>query len=203
MFDVLSTLVSQFQQQSLLELVAVLLALAYVWLAARDNIWCWPCAFFSTASYIWVFWEVSLIFNSLLNIFYLIMAIYGWVKWRPGKQKGPVEITSWPAYYHILACSLLLVLGVGLSQVITSPWKGFAQYLDAMVMVFSVYTTFLVAHKVIENWLFWIVINCFAAYLYTMHGLVLTGMLFISYFIFAIYGYLNWRKIATLQTVQE
>ena len=66
-------------------------------------------------------------------------------------------------------------------------------YLDAFITVFSVFTTVLVAHKVRENWLYWIIINLFAAYLYFAKDLALTGILFLCYTGFAIYGYIQWR----------
>ena len=65
-------------------------------------------------------------------------------------------------------------------------------YLDAFITVFSVFTTVLVAHKVRENWLYWIVINLFAAYLYFAKDLALTGMLFLCYTGFAVYGFIQW-----------
>ena len=72
-------------------------------------------------------------------------------------------------------------------------------YLDAFITVFSVFTTVLVAHKVLENWLYWMVINSFAAYLYFAKDMHLTGILFIGYLGFAIYGYMSWQSNKTPQ----
>ncbi len=74
--------VSQFLQTSVLEWLAVILAIAYVWLAARQNVWCWAAAFTSTALYTWIFWQVSLPFQSALNVFYMVMAVYGYWQWH-------------------------------------------------------------------------------------------------------------------------
>jgi nicotinamide mononucleotide transporter len=75
MIELAQQLSEQLAALSWLELIAVVLALAYVWLAARQNIWCWPCAFVSTGIYIWLFWQVSLPFHTLLNVYYLMMAV--------------------------------------------------------------------------------------------------------------------------------
>ncbi|MDP5041289.1 MAG: nicotinamide mononucleotide transporter family protein, partial [Paraglaciecola sp.] len=82
MSEFASQLLQQLSAQSGLEALAVVLALAYVWLAAKQNIWCWPCALLSTAIYTFVFWEVTLPFHALLNVYYMLMAVYGWLQWQ-------------------------------------------------------------------------------------------------------------------------
>ena len=67
-----------------LEALAVVFSLAYLVLAMRENSLCWFCAFFGTAIYIWVFGGVSLYMGSLLHVYYLVMAVYGWYQWRRG-----------------------------------------------------------------------------------------------------------------------
>ena len=146
-----------------LEATAVILAVAYVWLAARENIWCWPCALVSTGIYTWLFWE-------------------------------EIPIQSWSIQKHLVRLVLLTCIAFGLT-VFASMWLDSQYlYLDAFITVFSVYTTMMVAHKVLENWLYWIVINSFACYLYFAKEMYLTGALFIFYVLFAVYGYINWRQ---------
>jgi nicotinamide mononucleotide transporter len=186
-------LIQQLSAQSWLEILAVVLALAYVWLAAKQNIWCWPCALVSTAIYTFVFWEVTLPFHALLNVYYMLMAVYGWLQWQKDKDK-PLTVTSWKVKQHIIAISLLIVISLLLSFLGASIFDSSFLYLDAFITVFSVFTTVLVAKKVRENWLYWIVIDAVAVYLYLVKGLLPTGLLFIIYSIFAIYGYMNWSK---------
>lgn len=193
----MTELIQQFSGQlaalSWLEAIAVLLALAYVWLAARQNIWCWPCAFISTGIYIWLFWQVSLPFHTLLNTYYLIMAIYGWVKWQ-GIDQTSIKVIDWPLRKHVTWIVVLAIVSVVMGALGSSILEADFIYLDAYITVFSVFTTILVAHKVLQNWLYWIVINCFASYLYFSKDLALTGCLFIVYVVFAFYGYQRWRK---------
>ena len=188
------SLLYQVYQQSVAEVIAVILAVAYVWLAAKQSIWCWPCALISTAIYIWIFWEVSLPFNSLLNSYYLVMAVYGWIKWRQIEQSSKMEIVSKSVTFHIVAIVLLFAAGTLIAKIVSFSFQGIYLYLDAIITVFSVFTTLLVAHKVLENWIYWIFINSFAAYLYLANNLILTGILFIAYVGFAFYGYFSWRN---------
>lgn len=90
---------------TMLETVAVVLAVAYLLLAARENIWCWACAFVSTAIYIGLFYSVALLSESLLNVFYLVMAVYGWWQWRGGGAGVNREIHCWPWRRHVLVIS--------------------------------------------------------------------------------------------------
>ena len=68
-------------------------------------------------------------------------------------------------------------------------------FLDAFTTWASVLTTFLVIWKILENWLYWLVIDSISIYLYLDRGLYLTALLFAVYLVIAIFGYLHWRKL--------
>lgn len=205
MIDVFWT---QFAEQSIAEIVAVVLAIAYVLLAAKQNIWCWPCALISTAIYTWIFWDVSLFFQAVLNFYYLIMAVYGWVSWKKMHEKDGETVVTWSVRRH-----LTTMLGIGIISVVTfyATTTVFAEkivFLDVFVAIASGAVTYLMATKVLENWLYWMVINLLAAYLYFSNGLVLTGVLFFGYVLFSIYGYIKWRdskhiEVTTVNQITE
>lgn len=194
MVEFLQVLGQQWASQSMAEVVAVVLAIAYVLLAAKESIWCWPCAFISTGLYTWLFWEVSLPFQSALNAYYLLMAVYGWYKWRKQIEEKVLPVSSWFMQKHVkvilglIACSAALIFAT--SNVLNSDYL----VLDAAITVFSVYVTWMMANKILQNWLYWIVINSAAAWLYWQQGLVLSSVLFAGYVLFAVYGYFSWSK---------
>lgn len=191
--EFLFTLFGQLAAQSALEWLAVLLALGYVWLAARQSIWCWPCALVSTGIYSWLFWRVSLPFHTVLNGYYLLMAVYGWVCWRrQGDDRLPVRQLALRS--HLLLIPALLLVAVGLATLARQWFSSDYVYLDAIITVFSLFTTVLVARKVLENWLYWLAINSWSAYLYFATGLYPTAVLFVCYLGFAVYGYWQWRR---------
>ncbi len=89
----------QFQALAPLELLAVLLAVGYLLLAIRQNIWCWFFAAISTAIYVYLFLQAKLYMESLLNIFYFAMALYGWAIWyfgKVGNAELPVSVCHSP-----------------------------------------------------------------------------------------------------------
>ncbi|WP_088332017.1 nicotinamide riboside transporter PnuC [Lacimicrobium sp. SS2-24] len=203
MSQTIELLAQQWASQSGWELLAVVLALAYVYLAARQNIWCWPCALVSTAIYSWLFWEHTLPLQTVLNVYYLGMAVYGWWQWRAMSRAPDTEVEvkthSWS--YHLVALVTLLFISVLLAGVLRPYFNAQYLYVDALVTVFSLFTTYLVTQKVLENWLYWIVINMLAAWLYWQSGLLLTALLFVGYFGFAVYGYIKWRSSYQEQVV--
>lgn len=191
----MNSLLNQVLATSLAEWVAVVLAIAYVLLAARENAWCWLCAFVSTAIYTGLFWSVSLPFQSLLNAFYMIMAIYGYYQWQQGKgHSTALLIKRWPVIFHVTGIVSCIALAWLLSVVVASQFNSEHLQLDAAINVLSMLTTFMVAHKVLENWIYWFFINAAAAYLYWQTGLVLSSVLFLGYVGFSAYGYLTWYK---------
>lgn len=193
MSDFYQQILEQLSQQSKLELVAVILAVGYVWLAAKQSIWCWPCALFSTGIYTWLFWEVMLPFNSALNAYYLVMAVYGWFQWHEDKGSN-LDIVQWSGRKQLYSIIGLTIISLILSHFASMWLDSNFVYLDAFVTVFSIFATVLVAHKVLENWLYWIVINCFASYLYFAKDMYLTGVLFFVYIGFAVVGYFGWKR---------
>ncbi len=179
----------------LLESLAVILAVAYLLLAARENILCWYCAFASSAIYSVIFWDVSLLMESLLNVFYLVMAVVGWYEWkRGGKEQSGVRIRTLAGWQHgVIIASLIfaaLVNGYLLQMFTGASWP----YLDSFTTWASVLTTFMIVWKVLENWLYWIVIDSISIYLYLDRALYLTVILFGIYIVLAAYGYYSWRK---------
>lgn len=193
MEQILSQLVEQIVATSLAEWLAVVLAIAYVLLAARQSAWCWLAALTSTAIYTWLFWQVALPFQSALNLFYMVMAVYGYWQWhhKPGEDKS---VQSRSLSWHVFAVFGLTAVAVGLGKLAATQFNSEYLWLDAAINVFSVATTFMVAHKILQNWIYWFVINTAAVFLYWQSGLILSACLFLGYVGFSVYGYNQWKQ---------
>ncbi|WP_341829263.1 nicotinamide riboside transporter PnuC [Thiomicrorhabdus marina] len=188
--------------QSGWEWLAVFLGIAYVILAAKNNKWAWPSAFFSTLIYTVLFWEGQLPMQALLNAYYLVMAVYGFWLWNQSEQFKIQEQTTTHVSIHRRSVNfhlLFIGIGFGLSGLIgwylNATEASQMPYLDATVTVFSVMNTVLMARKVLENWLYWIVIDAAAIYLYWESGFYVTIMMFSLYLILAVYGFREWQKL--------
>lgn len=179
----------------LLEILGVILAVAYLLLAAKENIWCWLCAFISSAIYVYLFWQVGLLMESMLNVFYISMALAGWLQWRYGRDKHEgLSIKTLRAWQHGLILLLILLLawlnGWYMQNYTAAAWP----YVDSFTTWASILTTFMVIYKILENWIYWFVIDALSIYLYLDRGLYLTVLLFLIYLVIVVFGFISWRN---------
>lgn len=197
--------VNYFVQLPLWELLAVISSLLYVVLAAKENIWCWPAALISTIIYTVIFYDVYLWMDALLQIYYLAMAVFGWYCWRKVLSPkfdennkstiGAVQaIQTWPLLFHAKIIVLLTACSLAIGWLMDNYTPTDFPYLDSATTVFAVFATYMVAKKVLENWLYWIVIDFVSIYLYLEKGLQPTAVLFGLYVVMAIVGYVMWYR---------
>ena len=186
-----------------LETLAVALGISYLLLAMCENSLCWYCAFFSTAIYVYIFGDVSLYMESALNVYYMGMAVYGWLQWQKGgANHSGVEIDRWTAKHHIICILVILIASVISGYLLSVNTDARLPYLDSFTTWASVLTTVMVARKVLENWLYWIVINSVSIYLYIDRDLDQTAAMFTLYLVLSVLGYVAWKKNYVLQDRQ-
>lgn len=186
---------SGFTAMSHWEYIAVVLSIAYLLLAIKESLWCWPAAFFSTLIYTIMYWNGALLMESLLNFYYMYMAVFGWIVWRKGnKKQSRLMITSWPVNRHVILIALTTLASVVIGYVMQNYTHADFAYLDSFTTCFAVVTTYLVAKKVLENWLYWIVIDAASMYLYYEKGYYPTLVLFVFYTFMAAWGFKTWYE---------
>lgn len=176
------------------EALAVLLAITYLVLAIRQNIWCWAAAAVSTAIYLFIMFEAKLYMESALQVFYLAMAAYGWHQWRRhGQSREVLTVTTWPISYHLFAIVSVLLLAFVSGHLLSEYSDAALPHLDSFTTWGAVIATYMVARKILENWVYWFVIDAISVGLYLNRGLVLTALLFLFYLVLIILGYRSWR----------
>ena len=188
-------LLAAWQASSVWEALAVVLAIAYLLLAIRQNIWCWAAALLSTCIYLVLFFGARLYMESALQIFYAVMAVYGWSQWRGGDPKGnKLRVSRWPWTRHALAIGAILVLSTGSGRLLMQYSNAAIPYLDSFTTWASIVTTYMVARKILENWFYWFVIDSASIYLYLDRELYLTALLFCIYLVLIVVGFVEWQK---------
>ncbi len=185
------------------ESVAVVLAIAYLLLVIRQNIWCWVCAALSSAIYVWLFIVARLYMESLLYAFYVGMAAYGWIIWqRGGHDDANLPIRVWSLNTHIVAVAAIIVLTLSAGWFLSNFTQAAYPYVDSMTTFAAVWATFLVARKVLENWWYWLAIDVVSIAIYWVRGLELSAVLFVIYVILIPIGMSQWWKTYRLQSVR-
>ena len=216
MGEVIAAIAEAISQTSLWEWLAVISSLAYLLLAMRENNLCWYFAFASTLIYTLLFWDVSLLMDSALNVYYMGMAIYGWWYWQRGgassdearnKKGGGIrsnqaqiklndkpQIRRWRPADHGFAALGIVLLSIVSGYLLASNTDAAWPYVDSFTTWASVLTTWMVAQKILENWLYWLVIDGVSIVLYVDRELYPTAVLFAAYVIIVIFGFFSWLK---------
>ena len=182
-----------------LDYLATGTALAYVFLAARDNPLCWWFAAVSTACWGYLSYAVyGLPADALLQLFYFIMAGVGLWKWYRGGTDGEIDpVRRMTKREH--AGVIFGATATGLVLLALIRWGDFATSLatgpDALTTTFSIATTFLLIDRKLENWLYWIVIDLVYVWIYWTQGAVFFAALMVVYVLMAVYGYRSWRTM--------
>jgi nicotinamide mononucleotide transporter len=194
------SILAAFHQMSHWEIAAACMGVAYILLAARASQWCWLFAFLSTLVYTVLFWNDQLPMQALLNFYYMGMAVYGFWAWHThGTPTDQLQIRRWPWFGHLGFVVVGVLLSALVSVYLQHTGQSQSPMLDAYTTVFSVMNTMLIARKILENWLYWAVIDGAATILYVQTGYYATAVLFILNTVLAIAGFISWVKIARQQ----
>jgi len=190
--DILQVITQLNFNWSIIESAAVFFSILYVILAVKESILCWGAAAISVILYIYICYTAQLYPETGLQVFYLLMAFYGYHQWN--KNDSTLKIQQWTTTKHLL----ILLLGASLTFLMgfyfTIYTNAAMPLVDSFTTVFSVFATYMVTKKVLGNWLYWIVIDIVSVYLYFSRDLHLTSLLFIMYTVIAIFGYFSWLK---------
>lgn len=183
--------------------LATATSVAYVILALRENILCWPFGITASAISVVFYFETQLPFEAMLNIFYCLAGIYGWWEWHKGfsqkeksetKKELPITRLKLPTALILLVTGIAgsLVCGAISAHYKTSPLP----WADTAITVFSLIATWMTAKKILENWLLWVFIDGAAVFVYFIKGpeAYLFAFLFILYTFIAIAGHFAWKK---------
>ncbi|HEX5419235.1 MAG TPA: nicotinamide riboside transporter PnuC [Gammaproteobacteria bacterium] len=178
-----------------LETASTVLAVLYLLLVIRENIWCWTAGLISVLLSLVVFWNARLYMESGLQVFYAVMSVYGWYQWQfGGPREEGTPIRLWPPRVHGAALGVTAVLTVAFGYYLLRYTNEARPFVDSFTTIGALVATYMVAKKVLENWRYWFVIDAVSAYLYLSRGLFLYAALFAVYLVMIIIGYRAWAR---------
>ena len=185
-----------------LEILGVITGVIYLWLEYKASIYLWIAGIIMPAIYLFVYYDAGLYADFAINIYYLAIALYGWVAWKTGfilfgsrKPKKELRIshtprTAWIKASVTFVAALLLIAYVLINYTdSTVPWS------DSFTTALSIVGMWMLARKYIEHWWVWCVVDVACSALYIYKGLNFTAILYAVYAIIAIFGYFKWKKL--------
>ncbi|KZZ45157.1 nicotinamide mononucleotide transporter [Thalassolituus sp. HI0120] len=195
MNDIFSVIIDAAQATSIWEIIAFTFGIAYLLLAIKQNPLCWYAGFINTGILAWLFWDVSLVMESALHVYYLIIAVYGWWAWRHGNDDATEDlpIQQWNMKQHVTAAAVIVAMTI-VSGTLLSDTTAAIPFLDSFTTWGAVITTWMVTRKVLENWLYWQLFNSCAIYLYWQAELYLVALQMAIFLGLAVIGWFNWKR---------
>lgn len=179
---------------SLAEVLAVAFGIGYALLAVRRNRWAWVFGALSSALLAWMAGRSGLPLQSGLQTLYVGMAVYGFRQWsQPSSpQDGVSMIRRWPFFLHVSIAILISSVAIFLAPWLAVSTVGSWPRLDAAVTCASLLATWMTTRSVLENWLYWLVVNAASMFLYGAQGLWFVVGLYAVYFVIAVIGWREW-----------
>jgi nicotinamide mononucleotide transporter len=156
---------------------------------------CWPAALISGALFLVLFYDARLYMEAALQIFYIAMAVYGWHQWRlGGTEHTGVTITLWSARAHVVTIVAVILLSAAFGAALAARTDAALPYADSFTTIGALVATYMVTKKVLENWIYWFVLDTVSVFVYVARELYLSALLFLLYLVLIVIGYRRWRR---------
>ena len=187
-----------------IEILGVVFSMLYLYFSIRQNILLWPMGILSALLYMVVFFHSKFYADMGLNAYYFFISIYGWIVWKQGRRDGekmPVSRLRLKQGLTLLLITAAAFFGTGimLSRYTDSP----IPYWDAFTTALSFTATWMLARKILEHWIIWIIVDSVSMGLYLYRGLYPTLVLFSIYTIMAVIGLIQWKQAYTRSMIRE
>ncbi|MFY9154046.1 MAG: nicotinamide riboside transporter PnuC [Prolixibacteraceae bacterium] len=180
-----------------IELLGAILGMAYIIFSIRQNILTWPVGLLTSILYVWVFFDSKLYADMGLQIYYVVISIYGWYEWLYGnKTNGKTKLSisrltpKLGFYLSVISLAIFLLIWFILKNFTDSP----VPMADALATGLSIVATWMLARKILEHWLVWVFVDAFSIGLFWYKDLHPTVILFVIYTIMAFGGFIEWKK---------
>lgn len=185
-----------------LEYFGVITGLLYLILEIKQHKAMWVVGFLTSLVYVFVFFFSKIYADMGLNIYYVAISIYGFWKWKQTDKTAIEEKAEEKTilFRHITR-SLLAGIIIAIVAIYGLIYFVLHNYTDSPIPMGDAFTTsvgivatWMLARRIIEHWIFWVIVNFVSVYLYYLRGLYPTMFLYICYAILAIAGYFTWKK---------
>lgn len=185
-----------------IELAAVIFGIIYIILIAKKKRLGWHFAFVSSILYVYLSFNAKIYIESGLQSFYCFMAVYGWYIWNKSDHEEDF-VAVWPIKRHFVIIIASSICSIILGFLMLTFTDQQSPYLDAFTTIFSLATTYMVAHRILENWIYWIIIDVALAILYFKQELYLVSINYLVFSIIAIFAFISWYKTFKIKTSED
>ena len=180
------------------EVLGVITSLVYLYFSVRQIIWLWPFGIISSALFILIFFNGKFYADMGLQVYYVGVSIYGWIYWSRGgisrNEKSSLPVCRISRQLALVLSVTGIVIMLGIVYILKNFTDSDVPWGDGFTTAGSIVATWMLARKVLEHWLVWVVIDSVAAGLYFYKGLYPSFLLYLIFTIIAVIGYFHWKK---------
>jgi nicotinamide mononucleotide transporter len=178
-----------------IEILATLAGLIYIIFLIREKIICWPFGIAGSLLSIYLFIDGKLYSEAFLYSYYVVMGFWGWIRWgqRESAHENPVVRYGLPAHVVIILVSSFAAIALG--SFFANYTDAQRPYIDAFTTAFSFAATYMQVKKVLETWLYWIVLNVTSIWLYMDRSLDIYAALIFVYAVLSVWGLIQWVEV--------
>lgn len=191
-------LVQFFTPERLLEIAGLAVGLAYLYFEYHANRLVWLMSVIMPMISLFIYYNKGIYADFAINIYYLAIAIYGYVVWTFGlkrKKKEPLPITHMPMRYYFLAVTALVAIFSFLAWGLVRFTDSTVPYWDAFTTALSIVAMWMLARKYAEQWLAWFIVDAVCVGLYFYKGIYFYSVLYTIYTVIALFGYRKWLRL--------
>lgn len=185
-----------------LEIAGTLTGIIYLWQEYHASIHLWITSIIMPAIYLYIYYNAGLYADFGINIYYLVIALYGWMAWRynfsllgRNREKKELAIGHTPLPTAATLAALFAVLWGAIAFVLMEYTDSSVPVTDAFTTALSIVGMYMLARKYMEQWFVWAVVDAVSTALYIYKELYFTAALYAVYAVIAIFGYRKWQKM--------
>ena len=187
-----------------LEILGTIVGLAYLWLEYRASIYLWIASIIMPAIYLFVYYNAGLYADFGINIYYLVIAIYGWAAWKYGfrlfgsndnLKSEELPISHTPTKIWLKITAIYAILQLVIAWILIRFTDSGVPWADAFTTALSIIAMWMLARKYIEQWWVWLVVDVTSAALYIYKDLYFTAALYALYALIVFFGYRKWKQL--------
>lgn len=181
---------------NIVEVIGTLSGFIFLYFEIKQSKWLWPVGLFSAVMYIYVFFVAKFYADMGLQFYYVFISVYGWFHWSRSKEQNakelPVVNLGRRLFLKLLLASLFSYIAI--SFILVNYTDSPIPYWDSFTTALSIIATWMLAKKILEQWLVWVIVDAVSMGLYLYKELYPTAILFAFYTVLALYGYIQWKK---------
>lgn len=189
-----------------IEVLGAILGILYIIFSIKQNLLTWPTGLLTSVLYVIVFFQSKFYADMGLQVYYVVISIYGWYYWLKGTKKDEgkkVPVKQVSRRLWIKLSTITIVIYFTILFILIKFTDSEVPFMDSLTTAFSIIATWMLARKYIEHWLIWIFVDLFSAGLYIYKNLWATSILFIIYTFMAAVGFYQWKKDLKLQKIEQ